>query len=153
MSISSERNPVDAILELLEGTDDTDYQDSKPPVIERIDESSGQTRVNRSQDSFYVYSPTDATVERISADGVAADSTEEVRVLIWVLGDAQKAKRFRQDVLDYLSTFMDDNTKQTGLNNIEPVAQADLRNEAQPRASSHSITGVTVSTDNYLRFD
>jgi hypothetical protein len=152
MSITDERNPVDGVLDLLRNSSNSDFRDRKPAVIERIDESSGQTRVNRSEDAFYVYTPTNATVERISADGVAASSTEEVRILIWILGDAQKAKRYRQDVLDYLAQFIDDNKNQTGLNNIEPVAQSDLRNEAQPRQSSHSITGVTVETDYYLRF-
>ena len=152
MSITNDRNPVDTVIDLLDDTDNTDFQDGKPEIIERVDERSGQSRMNTSDDAFYVYSPTDASVERISADGVAANSEEEVRVLIWCLQGPGKAKRYRQDVIDYLSQFMDDNKEQTGLNNIEPIAQADLRTEAQPRASSHSVTGVTMSTDNYLQF-
>ena len=146
-------NPVTQVKRLLNQATNSDFAYGKPPIIERVDERSGQSRMNTSQDAFYIYSPTDATVDRISADGVAANSNEEVRVLIWCLQGPERANQYRQDIVQYLAQFIDDNTEETNLNNIEPIAQSDLRNEAQPRQSSHSITGVTVSTDNYLQFD
>ena len=145
MSISStEPNPVDAVTDILEQSTDSDYTGDKPGVIERVEERAPQERNSTTGAALYIWQPTDADLERVSADGDLLNRVSQVEIFIYVLEDQARAVKLQEDLIRFLGTFMDDNRDRTDLNSIEPNVLSDSRTANLPRNTRHHATGIEV---------
>jgi len=145
MSISStEQNPVDAITDLLQQTDDTNYTGTKPEVVERIFERTPQARHNESRDAIYVWQPVDGEIDRVTADGTLLLREDTVEILIYVLEDEARAVQLQQDLIQFFSDYIDDNKADTQFNHVQPTDLTDGRPENLPRDTGYHITGITL---------
>lgn len=145
MSISSDaENPVDAITELLQATDDTDYTGTKPEVIERIFERTPQARHNESRDAIYVWQPLDGEIDRVTADGSLLFREDTVEILIYVLENEARAVQLQEDLIQFFADYIDDNKENTAFNHVQPTDLTDGRPENLPRDSGYHITGITL---------
>jgi len=145
MSISSsESNPVNAVTDLLQQTDDTDYTGTKPEVIEDVWERTPQARLNETRDAVYIWQPVDGEIERVTADGDLLFRENTVEVWVYVLEDKPRAVQLREDILQFLSDYIDDNKENTEFNDVQPVNDMDNRPSNLPRNTSHDVMGVTL---------
>jgi len=138
------------IVDLLDGTADADYDRTQnaPDRIAPIWEFDHNDRINYPDPAFYVWSPTDASIEKFSIDGdnLLEDST--IETLIFTL-DATKTKEYQRDVLEILSDYYDDNEDRTDYYEIAPQSVSDLRNEHISGRTDHYIASVTVETNRF----
>jgi len=142
---SSERQPVEAVIDVLQQTTtEGNWNVTAPDEVVALAERTGQEKFNTTKDVLYVWAPTDADLQRFSADGNNLTRFEEVQVLIYILDDKRRCAELQRDVVRVLGDFMTDNKDRTDVNHIEPVSAADLRNEHQARTASYHVMGVTV---------
>jgi len=145
MSVSSsESNPVNAVVDLLEQTTDSDYTGTKPEVIEAVWQRTPQARLNESRDAVYVWQPTDGEIERVTADGDLLFRENSVEVWVYTLEDKARAVQLREDILLFFADYIDDNKANTRFNDIQPANDMDNRPGNLPRDSSHDVMGLTL---------
>lgn len=117
---------------------------SKPEIIEPIFERTPQARHNESRDAVYVWQPTDTDVQRVTADGTLLFRESDVEVLIYVLEDEARAMQLQRELLQFFSSYIDDNKNQTSFNDVQPANLTDGRPENLPRDSGYHIAGITL---------
>jgi len=148
MSVSSSRDPVDAITELLEKADSSTWSYNTPEIY-RLDTTTPTGRQNQTKDAVYVRQLTDMSLERFGVDpGEQDEQTEtgsvQVEVHSLTEGNAQTLAR---DVIGYLKTFMSDNYTQTAFLFIEPETLNDGRISRVTRQTDHYIYQIDLTTE------
>ena len=148
MSVSSSRDPVDAITDLLEAAS-TDTWTNTRPEIYRLDTTTPAARQNQTKDTLYVRQLTDMSLERFGVDpGEQDEQTEtgsvQVEVHSLTEGNAQTLAR---DVIGYLKTFMSDNYTKTAFLFIEPETLNDGRISRVTRQTDHYIYQIDLTTE------
>jgi len=96
---------------------------------------------------IYVFSPTDDSIDKFSADGQFTDETQTVLVEIYVLKDDSnptEIKQYARETVEILQAYYDDNKVRTNFTDIEPTNQADFRAQSSARQSDHFIHTVEV---------
>jgi len=96
---------------------------------------------------IYVFSPTDDSIEKFSADGQHTDETQTVLVEIYVLKDDSNPtviKQYARETVEILQDYYDNNKVGTNFTDIEPVNQADFRAQSSARQSDYFIHTVEV---------
>jgi len=128
MSVTSSKDPVKTIIDLLDNAAAADW-DQGGSVPDRIDRSeahepSEKLRDSRLNDiSLYIFSPADADRRRFSAAG-DAEYTEIVQVDIFAQGSST-ANHYAADVIDILDDYTIDNGDQTAWVDIWPESVDD----------------------------
>ena len=142
---SSAVAPVDAIIDLLEGADSSDWTNADPSVFSWWDRNQQERGPGDGQPGhLYVWMPVSSTIDRLSADAqvLIEDSTVE----IWVFTlDANETLEYARDVIFYLSDYMNDNEQDTVFHNLEPTGVEDLREQKLTERTDHYVYTVEMS--------
>ena len=144
MSVTSDSDPVDAIVEILEATDTGEWTNSKPE-IHRHDEVTSKERENKQDDAVYVRSLATMELDRFSADNAEQTEDGQVQVLVYTLA-ANRSNQHARDIVEILQSLMKDNYTQTGFLSVEPTGLADNRAAKVTRQTRHFVYLVEVET-------
>jgi hypothetical protein len=144
MSITSDPDPVDAIVEILNATDTSEWTNSKPEIY-RHDEVASKERENKQDDAVYVRSLATMELERFSADNAEQTEDGSIQVLVYSL-DEDRSNQHARDIVEILQSLMNDNYDQTGFLSVEPTGLADNRAAKVTRQTRHYIYLVEVET-------
>jgi hypothetical protein len=148
MSTTSEPNPVDAIVDILEATDDTDYanDDGKPNRIARSDDyTQKQKRAYYQTDALYVRGDPAGGAEQTAHDATGEKYQERATVLIevWSPESDQRATSIGRDVHAAVRAYWTDNAVETVWTTIRPSTVNDWTDESF-NTGKHSLYGVVV---------
>ena len=138
MSITQTTNPVDAIVDILEATDDTDYTTEKPEVF-RHDTTTPQGRENEARDAAYVLSSASNQFDRFGVEPGAQDeqtADADVSILVKSLTKGN-GETLARDIRGILQGFMSDNYDRTAFHHIEPTQIIDDRAGRITRQTDH----------------
>lgn len=130
MSVTDATDPVQAILDLLDATDDADYTNAGTKPTRIIDSgaySPSEKNAYEAGDALYVYQ---SGTEGITPAGTDT-YTEEYRVSIdlWTLGGRDHARALARDIQLILDGYWDDNTQTTPWVTVRPAMVTDYRHE------------------------
>jgi len=142
-------NSFDPIAQIVALLDDASiYQLDKPERIEPIWEYSHNDRINFPKPAFYVYAPTEASVDKFAIDGDSINQTNTIEILIMTL-DEFDTRGYQSDVVTGLTQFYDDNQQQTGFHRFQNITASDIRNEHITQQTDHYIASVTVEVQKF----
>ena len=144
MSITSDSDPVDAIVEILKATDTAEWTNSKPEIY-RHDKVASKERENKQDDAVYVRSLATMELDRFSADNAEQTEDGQIQVLVYTL-DANRSNQHARDIVEILQNLMNDNYTETGFLSVEPTGLADNRAAKVTRQTQHFIYLVEVET-------
>jgi hypothetical protein len=145
MSVTSDTDPVNAIVDILNAEDTDNWSIRKPPVIEALEESTPKGRENEDNDAIYVRGP-GLDIERHSAEGDLFREDGNVDILIYSL-DKNRRTTLKRDVIGFIKAYANDNFTQTAHHNIEPVGTTDNRQAKITRQTDHFVSLVEVSLE------
>lgn len=144
MSITSDPDPVDAIVDILNATDTSQWTNTKPSIY-RHDEVASKERENKQDDAVYVRSLAAMELDRFSADNAEQTEDGQIQVLVYTL-DANRSNQHARDIVEILQSLMNDNYTQTGFLSVEPTGLADNRAAKVTRQTRHYIYLVEAET-------
>ena len=144
MSVTSDPDPVDAIVEILNATDAAEWTNSKPEIY-RHDEVASKERESKQDDAVYVRSLATMELDRFSADNAEQTERGQVQVLVYSY-DANRSNQHARDIVEILQSLMNDNYTQTGFLSVEPTGLADNRAAKVTRQTRHFVYLVEVET-------
>lgn len=149
---SNSTDPVQATVDLLEGAASSVWTHADPDVFNRW-ETTQQHREQYAQPAIYVWSPIEGTFDRLSADNAYLDETQTIECSVWVLNDAsensaKKCADYGDDLIQFLSSYGNDNEAKTSFHGVNPTNVNDLRAENIPRQSDHFLVEVQAEFDN-----
>jgi len=141
---SSATAPVDAIIDLLEGADSSDWTNADPNVFSWWDRTQQERGPGDGQPAeLYVWMPVATNIDRLSAD--AEVLIEESTVEIWVFTlDELETQEYARDVIFYLSDYMNDNEQRTLFHNLEPSGVEDFREQKVSERTDHYVYTVEM---------
>ena len=144
MSVTSDPDPVDAIVDILNATDTSEWSNTKPSIY-RHDEVASKERENKQDDAVYVRSLATMELDRFSADNAEQTEDGQIQVLVYTL-DANRSNQHARDIVEILQNLMNDNYTETGFLSVEPTGLADNRAAKVTRQTQHFIYLVEVET-------
>ena len=150
MSVSStEDDPVDAVIEVLEGYSWT----NTTPEVWRQSEQDQQYRENNPDPAIYVWSPVDADLSALGAKREKTDESWTVECSIWILSDASTdayniCKQYQSDLVDILEDYVTDNYENLNFYNVRPQSVTDSRQESIASRTDHLVMGVQAELNN-----
>lgn len=125
---TSNKNPSEAIKELLETADSSVWNTSQIPdfylwqEISQQERTPGETQPPR----IYVYQPTGAPLERLTASNELLIEEPAVEIWVYSLSHSDTATLAR-DLINYFGEFMSDNYQKTAFADIVPSVHEDFR--------------------------
>jgi len=137
-------DPREAGVDLLEQT--YNWPDAKPEV-KRAESVPWKSRENTIKPRIYVQKPTSDELDRFSADGSDLTEDETVRFDIWIVdGDnpAELARQYRNQVVNRLYKYSNDNYSNTEFQYIQPTNSTDFRAQTSSRQTDHYIYTIEV---------
>ena len=147
MSVTSADHHVQAVIDLLENADATEWTPDPPDIRNYWDDAQSERGPGAGQPAVaYVWSPADTSLDRFSMDGTKFRQNDTVEVQFWSL-DEQEPVQLQSDAVDILSQYLDDNKVQTPYTDVAPTSTADYREQTPARTTDHYIMSVTVDTD------
>jgi hypothetical protein len=142
-------DPVAQIIRLLEDTSNSCFRYDQPERIGTIWEYSHNDRINFRDAAFYLYTPTDASIDKFSIDGDNFNQTLTIEVLVMTL-DQQETSAYLRDLSKLIAQLYDDNTQESFLfHRFGNINAADLRNEHITQQSDHYIGTVTFEVQQF----
>ena len=147
MSVTSAGHHVQAIIDLLENADSTEWTPATDPVVKQYwDDAQSERGPGADQPAIlYVWSPTGSSLDRFSMDGDDFDRSDTIEVQAWSL-DETVVEQLQADVVDILSQYLDDNKVQTPYHDVAPVNTEDFREQKPARSTDHYVMSVEVET-------
>jgi len=147
MSITTATQPVQAIIDLLENADSTEWTPTQDPVVKNYwnDSQSERGPGDGQPPILYVWSPTGPTLDRFSVDGDDFQRNDTVEVQAWSLVESETVG-LQEDVIDILSQYLDDNETDTPYTDVAPVGAEDFREQTPARSTQHYVMSVEVET-------
>jgi len=147
MSITTATQPVQAIIDLLENADSTEWTPTQDPVVKNYwnDSQSERGPGDGQPPILYVWSPTGSTLDRFSVDGDDFQRNDTVEVQAWSLVESETVG-LQEDVIDILSQYLDDNETDTPYTDVAPVNAEDFREQTPARSTQHYVMSVEVET-------
>jgi hypothetical protein len=145
MSTTSADHHVQAIIDLLDAADATDWPSDTPPDIYRYwDIAQAEKGPGADQPPhLYVWSPTTSTKERFSMDTEDYDRTDAIEVQAWAL-DATVVKDYQQAAAGVLEAYLDDNKTETPYQTVDPVGENDFREQKTTRQTDHFVMSIEI---------
>lgn len=141
---SSDSEPVDMVIDLLSGSSASDWSGVKPETYAYFEIAQSERGPNDNQPPhLYVWNPTGGNISPISGDYTSLDETQTVEIQVWSL-TATECKQYKQDLINYLALYGNDNEGQTLFHRIRPTTKDDLRSEKQARRTNHFVMTVEV---------
>jgi hypothetical protein len=145
MSITSETDPVEAVVDLLQDADATEWTGTTPTVKRYWDDAQSERGPGADQPPIiYVWSPVEGNTEALS--GFAYDRLDEqptVELQVWSLDDVE-AEATAQDAVGYLADFGNDNEASSPFHRVRPTTVNDFRAQKPARTTKHYIFTVTI---------
>jgi hypothetical protein len=142
-------DPILQISRLLQDTSASCFRYEKPSRIDTIWEYSHNDRINFRDAAFYVYTPTDASIDKFSIDGDNFNQTLTIEILVMTL-DPQETSAYLRDLSQLISGLYNDNTVNSFLfHRFGNINAADLRNEHITQQSDHYIGSVTFEVQQF----
>lgn len=147
MSTTSAEHHVQAIIDLLDAADASEWTPDPPDVRRYWDDAQSEKGPGGGQPAVaYVWSPADSTLDRFSIDGTKFRQTNTVEVQLWSL-DEQEPVQLQNDVVEILSGYLDDNKTETPYSDVAPTSVSDFREQKPARITDHYIMSVVIDTD------
>lgn len=143
MATSTSTDPVQTVIDLLDGTSSSDWPNTKPTNIEKRWTTSYRTKTNRSNLSCYVHSHDIGEQDALSTAAETKDEQEHVRVECWSPTESD-AVDCGGDVKSILEDYWDDRTTNTTWQRIRPQSVDDRRAEAQAMGADMYVVAVDV---------
>lgn len=147
MSVSSTPNPTDALLDILNSSDTSDWTLQKPQ-IKRHDTTTPQERENTSTDTVYVREGAGITITRFSADPETVTEDGTPACLVYSL-DEDASRTHARDIFEIVRAYMNDNFDELNLYDIEPTSLNDYRAQSISRQTDHFVFGVEFETHRF----
>jgi len=145
MSVTQKINGVDAVFEILQDAKVNNEFTAANPELFKLFEISTQERENNPNPALYVWSPTETSFERFSADGNRLIRNGSVEIIVATL-DASVTVALSQDTVDVLGDFIGDHHDKTELRTVEPESATDDRASTVFRHTDHYTGTVSVSS-------
>jgi len=147
------RNPlpfdaVAQIVNLLNETNDSRWRYGKPDRIDPIWEYSHNDRVNFPNPALYVYTPSDASIDKFGIEGDSFNQTITIEILIMTL-ESTETQAYISDTAELITQLYDDNTANSNFHRFGNINLADLRNEHVPQQTDHYIGTVTFEIQRF----
>ena len=144
LATSTSSDPVQAVIDLLDGTPEADWPGgTKPNPIEKQWASTQRTKGNRSNPAAYVWSPDVGTREQRGAEYDDVIQTETIGVDVWATSD-DDADGVAGDVVAILEEYATDLREHTEWVAIRPTQADDRRAETLARRSDHHVVSINV---------
>lgn len=147
MSVSSTPNPTDALLDILNDSDTSQWTLQKPQ-LRRHDTTTPQERENTTTDTVYVREGAGLTINRFSADAGTVTEDGTPACLVYSL-DENASRTHARDIFEIVRTYMNDNFSDLNLYDITPVSLNDYRAQTISRQTDHYVFGVEFETHRY----
>ncbi|UXF50702.1 hypothetical protein 7908G4F8_30 [Haloquadratum phage sp.] len=147
------RNPlpfdaVAQIVNLLNETNDSRWRYGKPERIDPIWEYSHNDRVNFPNPALYVYTPSDASIDKFGIEGESFNQTITIEILVMTL-EATETQAYISETAELITQLYDDNTANSNFHRFGNINLADLRNEHVPQQTDHYIGTVTFEIQRF----
>jgi hypothetical protein len=146
-------DPVQQVIRLIENTDDSRWRTDKPDRVAAIWEYSHNDRINFPGSAFYVYTPSDATVDKFGIEGDSLNQTITIEILIMTLSEFE-TQGYINNTVQFISQLYNDNTENSGLfHRFGSISAADLRNEHITQQTDHYIATVSFEIQRFRDID
>jgi len=148
MSITTERDPVDALVEILEAAGTGEFRNTKPEIY-KLHETTPKGRQNNRNDALYILESAGTDLNRFGVFPNQRDSQTEdghVQCYLYSLNE-QRVKTQAQDVVNYLRVYISDNYSKSDFLNIEPTNISDRRASSIARQTDHYVYVVDIQTE------
>ena len=148
MSITTDTDPVDTVVAILNNTGVGDWTNTVPEIY-RYSETTTKGRENESNDAVYVMSLGGTSLDRFGIEPGSQDNQQEdgqVQVLCASLTE-QNSQDMANDTVDILRGFMSDNYTQTNMHYLEPTDIVDSRAQKIARMTDHFVYLVEIETE------
>jgi len=142
---SSESEPVDAVKDLLEQQDSSNWT-NQAPVIEYVHKVpfSEKGPGDGQPAELFVWQPVDSDISKLTADGRHLDEDHNVEVQIWTLTESETVE-YQRDVIQIFGDYLDSQQDTTEFITLPPTSTRDLRSDKLPRKTSHYLATVEIS--------
>jgi len=147
MSITSETDPVDALVSILTARPSGTFTTSVE--IYRLDETTPAGRQNEQTNAIYVLESAGTDLNRFGITPGEQDAqTADGQVQCYIYSfDETEAKTVAQETVAYLRGFLSDNYTETNFLNIEPTNISDRRASSIARQTDHYVFVVDIQTE------
>jgi hypothetical protein len=148
MSITTDTDPVDTVVAILNSTDTSDWTNTIPEIYE-YQETTVKGRENEANDAVYILSLGGTSLDRFGVEPGTQDNQQEdgqVQVLCASLtkGNAQDMS---QNVTNIIREYMSDNYTSTNMHYLEPTDIVDSRAQKIARMTDHFVYLVEIETE------
>lgn len=150
MSVSSSRDPRQAVLDVLDASTVGDWSNAgaKPGTIGAVDDSTFETKTNRQGDAIYVWSPNPGPLTSHGAGTEKVIEEPVVQVEAWTTNGDARADDLRRDAQSIVLSYAADNIDRTNWHSFLPENTEDRRHESQAaRRGDHHVGAVQFTLD------
>jgi hypothetical protein len=147
MSITTDTDPVDTVLAILNDTGVGDWTNAVPEIY-RYSETTTKGRENEANDAVYVLSLGGTSLDRFGVEPGTQDNQQEdgqVQVLCASLTEGN-AQDMSQNVTNIIRDYMSDNYTSTNMHYLEPTDIVDSRAQKIARMTDHFVYLVEIET-------
>jgi hypothetical protein len=142
-------DPIQQIVSLINKTNDSRWRYGKPDRIAPIWEYSHNDRINFPNAAFYIYTPTESTVDKFGIEGESFNQTITVEILIMTL-EATETQGYVGDTAEFITQLYNDNTQNTvQFHRFGNITASDLRNEHMGQQTDHYLASVTFEIQRF----
>lgn len=147
---TTDTDPVDAIVDLLDGAPSATWDTADPTVLRWHDRTESERGPGQGQaPHLYAYQPAGGPIERFSADG-ALLWEPDAPVEVWVYSlDESDTKTLAQNVIDFLDDYLDDQEANTPFVDIQPTSVEDFREQKLTQRTEHFTYRVEVALESF----
>jgi len=146
MSVSpTSSEPVETVQEILAGQPDAKWTDKSPTVLFNWDRAFSEKGPGQGQPpELYVWSPIDASLSQLTADGDYLEEDHTVEVQCWSLSESATWQLAR-DTIQIFGDYLDNQQGVSDFLTLPPTASTDLRADKQARRTEHYVATIEIS--------
>jgi len=104
--------------------------------------------VNFPNPALYVYTPSDASIDKFGIEGESFNQTITIEILVMTL-EATETQAYISETAELITQLYDDNTANSNFHRFGNINLADLRNEHVPQQTDHYIGTVTFEIQRF----
>jgi len=146
MSVSpTSTEPVETVQEILDDYPDTAWTVNTPTVLFNWERAFSEKGPGQGQPpELYVWSPIDASLSQLTADGDYLEEDHTVEIQCWTLNESETWQLAR-DTIQIFGDYLDNQQGVSDFLTLPPTASTDLRADKQARRTEHYVATVEVS--------
>lgn len=140
MSVStSAETPVNAVYDILDGTAATEWTLQAPAVFKWHERSERERGPGQGQPTeLHLWMPTGTDISRLTADKETLQEISQVEIHVMSLVESETIN-YARDVIQILSTYMDEQQTNTNYVDFEPSAVEDFREAKISERTDHFV--------------